>query len=390
MMAANGAMNFKRLLDDIGSLLEIQFVFHVALLTSLLLTLALAIRWSTTLADTIRFTIAWWLRSIRFPKGSTWQDWATQLADRLAPSPVSETNKNFKRTKTLDELKPTKKNSVKRLAKAKPIKAIGSWFSDYQELQEIASNRFYTTHLGTSQDMGKYVIKIGKTVKGNHLLQKEKIVIDRLRRFAKNKTYRHYLPHLKEQFEHQGHCVNVFSHNPNDYYSAFEIARQYPQGLGGEHIAWMFNRILTGIGFAHRQGTVHAAVMPQHLLFNIQSHGLEIVDWTHAKRIGNPFGKIARRYRSWYPPEATPGRTAKPETDIYMAAKSIVYLAGGQDRIAERLPKPMRCFLKACLIEAPNMRPNNAWELQEEFSELLGDIFGPPEFHLLVISKRRN
>ena len=117
-MAANGAMNFKRLLDDIGSLLEIQFVFHVALLTSLLLTLALAIRWSTTLADTIRFTIAWWLRSIRFPKGSTWQDWATQLADRLAPSPVSETNKNFKRTKTLDELKPTKKNSVKRLAKA--------------------------------------------------------------------------------------------------------------------------------------------------------------------------------------------------------------------------------------------------------------------------------
>ena len=192
-MAANGAMNFKRLLDDIGSLLELQFVFHFALLTSLLLTLALAIRWSTTLANTIRFTIAWWLRSIRFPKGSMWQDWATQLADRIAPSPATETNKNFNRTKTPNRLKPTTKNRVNRFAKSKPIKTIESWFSDYYELQKIASNRFYTTHLGTSQDMGKYVIKIGNTFKGNHLLRKEKFVIDRLRRFAKNKTYRHYL-----------------------------------------------------------------------------------------------------------------------------------------------------------------------------------------------------
>ena len=38
------------------------------------------------------------------------------------------------------------------------------------------------------------------------------------------------------------------------------------------------------------------------------------------------------------------------------------------------------------LFAAPRMRPQDAWDLHEEFDELLVRLFGPPEYHRLVMA----
>jgi len=75
--------------------------------------------------------------------------------------------------------------------------------------------------------------------------------------------------------------------------------------------------------------------------------------------------------------------------DIYLAAKSLVYLSGGNplcNTIPERIPADIRRFVRGCLLESPDMRPQDAWELHDEFSRLLEEVYGPPRYHRLVMS----
>lgn len=171
------------------------------------------------------------------------------------------------------------------------------------------------------------------------------------------------------------------------WYSATQIRYQHVDGLAGQHVAWMFNRILEILGFAHRQGIVHAAVLPQNLWFNTETHGLRLVDWAHAEKIGRPLGAVPQRYRPWYP--AGNYLVARPGLDIYMAANCAMFLAGrdlGCQQIPKTLPNPVGQLLRACLLESPRMRPQDAWELHRDARDLFATVFGPPEFHRLSMN----
>jgi hypothetical protein len=143
----------------------------------------------------------------------------------------------------------------------------------------------------------------------------------------------------------------------------------------------MFKRILAALGFAHRQGWIHGAVTPPHMLFHAENHGLLLIDWTHAVGLGEPLTLIPDEFKDWYPPEAR--FAAGPASDIYLAAKSMIHLAGGdaaRSLIPDHVPRPMRAFFEACLLESPRMRPHDAWELHEDFDELLAELYGPPRY----------
>jgi hypothetical protein len=146
----------------------------------------------------------------------------------------------------------------------------------------------------------------------------------------------------------------------------------------------MFKRMLAALGYAHRQGWINGAVLPPHLLFHAENHGLHLGGWIHAVRPGEPLTVVPAGFKEWYPPEAK--HRAEPATDIYLAAKSIVYLAGGDplhNAFPDHVPAPMRLFFQGCLLESPRMRPADAWGLHEEFDELLIDLYGPPQYVML-------
>jgi hypothetical protein len=234
-------------------------------------------------------------------------------------------------------------------------------------------------------DDAEWVLKIARRSDAEPLLLREHRVLRQLADRSEGSPYRLYLPEAEETFSTQRRRVNVYRRREG-LFTAEEIRRQFPEGLDGRHLAWMFNRTLEVIGFAHTNDWIHGAVLPPHLMFHAAEHGLQLVGWIHAERRGQPLRTTSRRYRDWYPPECRRRRPARPSLDIYLAATSMIWLAGGDPRshrMPEHVPTEIRRFLRSCVLESPRMRPQDAWELHEEFTDLLEGVYGPPKFHVL-------
>jgi hypothetical protein len=77
-----------------------------------------------------------------------------------------------------------------------------------------------------------------------------------------------------------------------------------------------------------------------------------------------------------------------PSTDLFLASRCLVYLAGGDplaNRLPDAVPVPMQRFIQSCLLESPRMRPDDAWTLLDEFDDLLRQLYGAPKFHELIM-----
>ena len=80
-------------------------------------------------------------------------------------------------------------------------------------------------------------------------------------------------------------------------------------------------------------GLVHGAVTPGHVLIQAEDHGLRLIGWGHSVRDGQCIRTGPASYAGWYPPEVRRREPATPATDIYLAARCLVYLAGGDPAV---------------------------------------------------------
>jgi hypothetical protein len=179
----------------------------------------------------------------------------------------------------------------------------------------------------------------------------------------------------------------VFRWEPG-FYTLEQVHEQHP-ALDGRHLAWIFKRLLTVLGLCHRQGIVHGAVLPCHALVHAAGHGLMLVGWGGSVWARRPIGDVPPRYRDWYPAEVLRRQPAGPATDLFLAARCVVYLAGGDpltNRMPETVPAPLRRFVGTCLLESAAMRPNDAWALLDDFDGVLRAVYGPPKFHDLTLT----
>jgi hypothetical protein len=266
----------------------------------------------------------------------------------------------------------------------------------YTLLGRLAAGDIADIHLGATDDrpapapQPRYTLKVSRGPAGNPLLDNERQILAHLLVEAGDSTYRHYLPALVESFiadDSPARRVNVFAFEPQ--WHTLEQVRGQHLALDGPHLAWVFNRLLTVLGFCHRSGILHAAVLPCHVLVHAADHGLQLIGWGQSVATGKPVRHLAARYRQWYPPEVHEGRRASAATDLFGVARCMVYLAGGDpacDRLPDTLPAPMRRFFAGCLLKGQKMRPGDAWALLDEFNELLQRLYGPPKFHPLTLT----
>jgi hypothetical protein len=160
------------------------------------------------------------------------------------------------------------------------------------------------------------------------------------------------------------------------FVSLQEVRERFPDGLDPRDVAWIWRRTLVAIGFAHRTGLVHGAVLPPHLMIEPAAHGLTLIDWCYCAGGPNPGNLPAAvaRYRDWYPPELAPGYAPGPDLDIYLATKSMLSL------IAPPVPAPLAAFAAGCTLASPARRPADAWALLHDFDDLIERLWGPRKF----------
>jgi hypothetical protein len=202
------------------------------------------------------------------------------------------------------------------------------------------------------------------------------------------------LPQLIDTFMLKGkgaaRRVNVLTRH-DDHYAMTEVKAAYPAGLDFRDWAWMFNRALQVLGFVHRKGLVHGAVLPPHILVHPVSHGIKLVDWSYSVMAPQHIKARVAAFRDYYPPEVAAKGKATPGLDIYMLAKCSVYLLGGDPALGvvpASVPSAIRSFLQGCMLVAPTRRPQDAWVLHTEFNELLERLVGPKKYRTFAMPER--
>jgi len=229
------------------------------------------------------------------------------------------------------------------------------------------------------------LVKLPRDPRDSDLIEREAVALRQLPKDGDGR-YLPYVPRLFESFEHRDpatgerRTANAMS-ALDGFHSLAEVRAAHPGGLDPRDAAWMWRRLLVGLGFAHRAVVLHGAVLPEHVLIHPGKHGVVLVDWCYSvpgcyARVDSS-GRVpamVNRYADWYPPEV-PGRwQASAATDIYMATRCMTYLMGDQ------APKPLSMFAKGCLLSAQNRRPNDAWRLLGELDEVLEGLYGPRRF----------
>jgi hypothetical protein len=246
-------------------------------------------------------------------------------------------------------------------------------------------------------DSKEYVVKVSRIVGGDRMLETEQKTLAAIISQAVSSHYDRYFPTPCESFpvnDTMQKRVNVFLHEPG-FYTLEQVHAQHPE-LDGRHLGWIFKRLLTALGFAHLCGFVHGAICPSHVLIKGDrgmseedrgGHGLQLIGWGQSVKKGANITRGSAKYLSWYPHEVKNKQPALASTDIYMAARCILYLASGdaENRNPRSVPAEIQRFLRSCLLEGSTMRPDDAWNLLKEFDEVLRGIYGPPTYHNLVM-----
>jgi hypothetical protein len=191
--------------------------------------------------------------------------------------------------------------------------------------------------------------------------------------------YRAYAPRLIESVRDDRKRVNVLE-RLDGFITLAEVMRLRPGGIDARDAAWMWRRLLTALGWAHRAGVVHGAVLPAHVLIHPDEHGVVLVDWCYSVATGTPLTALVAQHRADYPPEVLAKQPVTPATDVYLATVLM-------RRLIRQPPAPIARFLDGCLYDAPLMRPQDAWALLAELDEVLFACFGPRRFRPFTLPK---
>jgi len=237
--------------------------------------------------------------------------------------------------------------------------------------------------LANLYDAGETMIKIPRDPAVNDLLEREAIALRQLPQDGDGR-FLPYVPRLVESFRHRDETTGVERRvnaigRLDGFHPLTEVRAAYPGGVDPRDVAWMWRRLLVALGFAHRAGVLHGAVLPEHVLIHPGEHGLVLVDWCYSVPGCHPDGgdrvpAMVTRRAGWYPPEVAAREHAGPGTDVYLATRCMTYL------MADRAPKPLRAFARGCLLTAEDRRPQDAWRLLAELDDLLERLYGPRRF----------
>lgn len=231
----------------------------------------------------------------------------------------------------------------------------------------------------------KAVFKVARNAGDNDLIENEAKTLRHVfkKTSARAEKLLKLLPELVDDFSMRdakgaSRRVNIFACY-DEHIPLERVLHAFPKGIDCKDAAWMFKRLLSALHLVHGAGVVHGAVIPPHVMVHPINHGAILLDWTSAAQDGARIPFASRAWRACYAPEVLSKGAPTPRTDIFMVAKTMVMLLGGDPatlRMPDAVPKKLQSFLRGCALDAPHARPDDAWELHREFDELMYQLVG--------------
>ena len=247
---------------------------------------------------------------------------------------------------------------------------------------EFDKTNVIVTDISNIYNNDKLNIKISKAANLNSLLKNE---VDVLKKIAGDSNFNHYLPQLIDNFTvvlptKVNLQANIFQRleTADRYFSLEQIKEKYPN-IDGRNVAWMLNRLFEVISYIHTKGIIHANITPQNFIVDIQSkppemcHGGILLNWENSAELGQNARFINKKYEDFFPVEIKNKQPISYETDIYMIGKLAKWLCQDFSQSIDR-------FLDSLIISRMRYRPDNCFDLYQEFKELLRKNYGKAKF----------
>jgi serine/threonine protein kinase len=235
------------------------------------------------------------------------------------------------------------------------------------------------------EDSEQVIIKVLRNPANKDLFLNEFKTLNYIRNESPIKEFKiiNHIPNIIEHFEINSagikKQVTVFKRLVG-YYSLSQVKNKYSNGVDAKTAVWIFNRSMAALMATHQSGYIHGAFTPDHFMIGAEQangqldHNGILVDFSYSVKRNTKIKAIVPRWKEMYPTEVLEKLNVNFSTDIYMSAKTILY-------IAERnLPKPIDNFFRWCTMGVKH-RPQNAFEVHEDFKGILKTIYGEPRFH---------
>lgn len=280
--------------------------------------------------------------------------------------------------------------------------------TEYLVGEQIALGDICNLYAATTERGKPVILKVARSPADADLVQNEARVLKHLHSTADMSDYLPFIPELVDSFSYQeaGSGVrrqaNVLKfHKEEGFYSIEEIREAYPDGVDPKDMAWMCRRLWMTLSFTHFMGVVHGAVLPTHVLIHPEGYGLVMADFSYAvinpDSSGEKIKAISPAYKDWYPEGVFKKETPNYSLDVYMGAKTMVYLLGG-DPLTGEIPGmvtvsfearfKLRSFFRGIIATGPNNQPPTG-KLLQEFTNLLRELWGPPVFRPFSMPERK-
>lgn len=169
--------------------------------------------------------------------------------------------------------------------------------------------------------------------------------------------------------------VAVQGHRPGFTADLTALRGALPGGVDPRHGVWIWRRLLELLAFVHDAGWRHDAVLPQHVLVHPRDHGVTLVGWTVASALRAPLQAHLQGAEPFYPRS---GR-ARPEADVVMSARAVLWLLGAEDleRAPSHVPDAMARLLERAAAGEGELAPR---ALAGAMGAAAREAYGPPAF----------
>lgn len=328
-----------------------------------------------TLLDTIKLVEGAKIAGNLFGKESdAQQDKYRKLAKVLHPDLVTDGKLKKRAADAFAKLADLYAKLNGKTDPAKPV-VIGKWVIG----EPIAGGDICDLYTAASKD-AEGVLKIARLPRDNDLVEQEGFALKFLHAYKDGgENYLRYIPKVFDSFEASGRRANVLTPCVKQW-SLADIVGMIPD-LDFRHCVWMLNRALSALGYVHRAGVIHGAVVPSHLVYGPANHSLSLVDWCYSvtRESKKHIPAVVKDWKQCYPAEVSRKLAPLPSTDLYMLFASFKSF----DRIS--IPKKFGIVFDLCLAGSPNSRPGDAWEVQDRLKQIAEDVYGPPRFLELKI-----
>ncbi len=183
--------------------------------------------------------------------------------------------------------------------------------------------------------------------------------------------------------------TSVFRWRSGFAHTLGDVLRAYPQGVDPRASVWIWKRLLELLGWVHRTGYTHGAVIPAHIIVHAGDHGVVLAGWSSAVR-GERLPAVSASAERFYPSRVWRDRVASHTTDLIMAARSVAWVLGGDastGAVPSTVPEPLARLVREYATLDPDAPADDAWEMIDRVSHAGREAFGPPRFVPLTMPR---